>query len=233
MPAFERLAEINIARERAAQAEPQLLTKEPAQGCTEERACPLFVALHGNGDTAANTLVAWETVTDWGWLLAAPQSSQLLTVNSPVWNNQEIAVRDVAQHYAALQTQFNIDSERCIVAGFSMGGETALRVALSGTIPARGFVLLGPGGPTIETPDAWLPLIEQGAARGMRGYIFVGEEDTGIPQDRIRSLVELLNTHNLPCVFETLPDLRHVYPPDFAPALDRALSFIESQTDKN
>jgi hypothetical protein len=64
------------------------------------------VALHGNGDTAANTLVAWETVTNWGWLLAAPQSSQLLTVNSPVWNNQEIAVRDVAQHYAALQTQF-------------------------------------------------------------------------------------------------------------------------------
>src|SRR5919204_212614 len=99
-----------------------------------------------------------------------------------------------SQDYAAvLRTLHAINPGRVVIAGFSLGGETALRAVLSGAVPARGFILLGPGGPTIDTPEEWLPLIEEGSDRKLRGYVLLGEEDAGVPQDAIRKLVELLN----------------------------------------
>src|SRR5690348_4945115 len=108
-----------------------------------------------------------------------------------------------------------------------MGGETALRAALLGTIPVRGFILLGPGGPTIDTPDAWLPLLDAAASRGLRGYVFLGGADDDIPQDAVREIVAHLNTHGIPCGLETIPAIAHEYPADFGPYLARALAFIE------
>ena len=112
-----------------------------------------------------------------------------------------------------------------------LGGETALRAALSGMVPVRGFILLGPGGPTIDTPEAWRrsapTLIRQGAERNLRGYVLLGEEDAGVPHDAIRALVELLNANGIPCHLEILPGLAHEYPPDPGPVLSRALGFIE------
>ena len=144
-----------------------------------------------------------------------------------VWNDQEIALREVAEHYATVTADHAVDPGRVLVAGFSMGGETALRAALLGTIPARGFILLGPGGPTIDTPDAWLPLIADAAERSLRGYVLRGEQDASIPQDAIRTLVDSLNAHGIPCALEVIPTIRHEYPLDFAPYLARALAFVE------
>jgi predicted esterase len=90
----------------------------------------------------------------------------------------------------------------------------------------KGFILLGPGGPTIDTPEEWLPLIKEGAERNLRGYVLLGEEDAGVPHDAIRTLVDLLNANGIPCHLEMLPGLAHQYPPDTGPALSRALGFI-------
>ncbi|MGZ3680115.1 MAG: hypothetical protein ACXWQR_16410, partial [Ktedonobacterales bacterium] len=117
---------------------------------------------------------------------------------------------------------------RVILAGFSMGGELALRLTLDGTIPARGFALLGPGG-AIEPAEAWLSFIEAGATPGLRGYVMLGAEDVNVSQDEIRSLVALLNGHGISCGFETIPNVGHEYPAENAPILERALAFIEQR----
>ncbi len=225
-PDFEELVERFKERQEAADVRPQRFIMEPAGGCRADRPCPLFIALHGNGDNGTTALNGWRPATDAGWLLAALQSSQAGMSDAYIWDDQDTARREIAEHYTALCQQYAVDVDRVVVAGFSMGGETALRMVLSGVVPARGFVLLGPGGPTIDTPEAWLPLIGQGAARGLRGFVLLGEQDAGVPHDSIRTLVELLNTHGVPCELELLPNLGHQYPDDIAPQLSRALAFI-------
>lgn len=226
MPAFEHLVEVFKAKEEEAQTDASYITREPEGGCSDERPCPVLVALHGNLDNAGTALHGWRALASMGWLLAAVQSSQVMAANGYVWNDQDVAVRDIKEQFAKLSKQYTIDTQQIIVAGFSLGGETALRVALTGAIPVRGFILLGPGGPTVDEPEGWLPLIEQAQGSGLRGYILIGEEDRGIEQEAIRTLVKMLNEHNIPCELELLPNLRHEYPPDFAPSLSRGLAFI-------
>ena len=216
-PEFERLVAICKVRQAEAQAGAALLTAEPEGGCREDSPCPALVALHGNMDDGASALIGWRAAVSQGWLLAAIQSSQVAMTKTYLWDDQETAMRDLEVRYAELRRLHAIDTNRVVIAGFSLGGETALRAALSGAIPARGFILLGPGGLTIDTPEAWLPLITQGAERNLRGYVLLGEEDAGVPHDAICALVELLNANGIPCHLEILPGLAHEYPPEPGP----------------
>lgn len=227
-PEFEKVASLCKARELEAHAEAVLMVEEPEGGCREDRPCPTLVALHGNGSFGAAALNGWRPAVSQGWLLAAVQSSQIMATNIYMWDDQQTALRDIQERYAELRRTHNIDPDRVVLAGFSLGGETALRAALSGTIPVRGFLLLGPGGPTIDTPEEWLPLIKQGAARQLRGYVLLGEQDLGTPHETIKALINLLNTHDIPTHLEILPDLAHDYLRDPAPVLERALAFIDS-----
>lgn len=225
-PAFEELAAVAITRAEAARADPLVLPLVPLPGLLPGQRYPLVFALHGNGDNAAHTLRGWGALAQQGWLLAALQSSQPVSSSQFVWDDQERALADIASRYERFAAEFPVDQSRVILAGFSMGGETALRACLAGTIPARGFLLLGPGGPTIDEPQDWLPLIEAARGRGLRGYILMGETDATIPHDAIRELAALLNREGIPCELEEIPGLRHDYPADAGPYLRRALAFI-------
>jgi dienelactone hydrolase len=228
-PEFERVAAMSKARAAEAHTGALLITAEPEGGCSEERPCPTMVALHGNANDGASAIAGWRPIVSRGWLLAAIQSSQLMATKAYMWDDQQTALRDINEQYAELARRYAIDTKRLVIAGFSLGGETALLAALSGATPARGFILLGPGGPTTANPDEWLPFIKQGADRGLRGYVLLGERDLGIPHEAIRAVVDSLNAHGIPCQLEILPNLAHEYPPDPGPILERALAFIEPE----
>jgi predicted esterase len=232
LPAFEHLAEVCKTRQMRAETETrsQRLTVEPEQGCTPDQPCPLLMALHGNGDNATNALNGWRAVANEGWLLASIQSSQVVSIKAYVWDDQTPARREIEEQYAQLKEEYRIDRNHIIFAGFSMGAETALRLALSKAIPMQGFILLGPGGPTTADPAAWQLLLEQEGTHNLRGYVMLGEEDQGIPHENIRRLVEMLNTRNIPCKLEIIPNLEHEYPQDISPYLKRALAFIYGET---
>lgn len=228
VPAFEQLAAVCKVRQTQAQAatQSQCFVLEPEQGCGTHHPCPLLITLHGNGDNAANALDAWHPAIDEGWLLASIQSSQIVSTDAYVWDDQTTAIREAQHHYTQLNAEYAIDPTHVLVTGFSMGAETALRLALSKTIPAQGFILLGPGGPATAEPERWQPLLKQLTAHELRGYVLLGEEDQGIPHDTIRQLVEALNQHNVPCELEMVPNLNHEYPQAIRPYLKRALAFI-------
>lgn len=227
-PDFERAAAICLERQEAEHPESRVFIREPEGGLQAGQRYPLFIALHGNSEAATRALAGWEAVTSAGWLLAAIQSSQMGQSNSYGWFDLDLATRKIEGQYANLCEQYPIDTRRVILAGFSGGGALALRLSLEGTIRARGFMLLGPA-VTIETEEARRPLIQKGATRGLRGYVMLGREDVNVPQDEIRTLVTVLNGYGIPCGFETIPNIGHVYPVENAAMVKRALAFIEQE----
>jgi pimeloyl-ACP methyl ester carboxylesterase len=229
LPAFEEMAALFKQREKDAYVGPLMLIEEPVGGCSTDKPCPTLLTLHGNGANARLSLRGWHAASEMGWLQASLQSSLVRASDSFVWDDQDVVLPEIAAHYTDLITRYNVDKDRVILAGFSMGGETALRAALTGAVPVEGFILLGPGGPTIDEPDQFLPMIQeaQSSGRSLRGYVFLGEQDDLIIHDAVRKLVVLLNENNIPCHLESVPTIAHEYPADFAPYIARAIAFIE------
>lgn len=228
-PEFERLAELGRVRQAEVAGTPRMLVAEP-EGSPGDQLYPTLVVLHGNTQTGRVALDAWRPATGQGWLVASIQSGQATSYNMYIWDDQEAALRDVESQFARLCEDYDLDLRRFIIAGFSYGGETALRAALTGTVPAIGFVLLGPGGNTFGNPEEWQPLIEQAASKGLRGYMLLGEQDTEDLLEAAKATVKMLNEGGIPCELEILPGLAHEYPADFGPVIARALAFVQQKS---
>jgi predicted esterase len=158
--------------------------------------------------------------------VAVPQSSQALWTGAHNWVDHHTTREEMDEHYIRLSSQYSLDGERLVWGGFSMGAEMALTLVLNGDFPARGFIILGPGGPKMDDIKQWGELIDKVAGKDLRGVIWMGEEDDTIPQDNVRALVERLNAGGIPTRLETFPGLGHAYPDDFEAVAARALDFI-------
>jgi predicted esterase len=138
------------------------------------------------------------------------------------WNDWEWAVQEVHAHYERLCAGFPVDPRRVVLAGFSQGGGLAAWLALSGTIPARGLILVGPFLPDV---NAVVPLLEEHDMRGRRAYLVAGLRDRycyGVA----RQLAEILPRHGVACKLEVCADLEHMFPADFDQKLPAALEFV-------
>ena len=165
-PEFERLVAVSLRRREQAlvSARPEMNVYQPSG----EPPYPLLLALHGNHSNLAESAGHWQAATEQGWLVAAPQSSQVMGAGTFGWNDREWAVREVGDHFAALRERYAIDVGRVVVAGFSMGGGLATWLALSGAIPTRGFVGVGAFLPNVGDI---IPLLEAGGGNGRRAYL--------------------------------------------------------------
>lgn len=184
---------------------------------------PLLFALHRNAKTAKATAEYWRSVTAQGWLLAVPQSSQMIGVDAFAWDDWTKAEHEMKDHYASIMRDNPVNPENVFMGGFSAGGGVAIWLAVSGIINARGFAVLAPY--LRRNVDVLYPFLEQARARGLRGYIAVGEQDM-ICLDEARKYTELFHTHGIACHLEILPGLDHDYPPDFHLILEKALAFL-------
>lgn len=224
LPAFEQMLAICQQRLNEAQAnvKPELLVIPPTKEThTSSQSYPLLLALHGNNDNAHSSVNYWRWITSQGWLLAVPQSAQLIGADAYVWDDWDQATREVKQHYTALAEQFAIDNEKTILGGFSMGGGLAIWLAMTGAVKARGFIALGP---YLRDVEKLVSSLETAKTNNLRGYIVVGEDDHCLPI--ARRVTELLQGHGIPCEFELRPNLGHTFPPDFKQSLEKALTFI-------
>jgi pimeloyl-ACP methyl ester carboxylesterase len=230
LPGFERLANLCQARQAAAQAAAvgQMLTTSPAgqPSAGEEglRPAPLLLALHGNHKNASNTIPHWRPASEEGWLVACPQSSQVDGPDAYVWNDWELAEREITRLHAELLASTPVDEQRAIFGGFSMGGGLALWLALVGR-PARprGFVVLGPWVPDM---DRVRKALRSGRAEGQRGVIIVGDEDDEcLPA--AQELHDTLTAYDVACEYHLLPGLAHEYPEEFPVLLRQAIAFVE------
>jgi pimeloyl-ACP methyl ester carboxylesterase len=223
LPAFEELAQRSLERmaETRRGARPELVLVPPAG--PEVHAAPLLLGLHGNAQNARLSARDWSPIVDRGWLLACAQSTQMLTTDAYGWNDLARGASDVRTLYSALDVGGAIDPDRVVMGGFSMGGGLAIELAVTGAIPARGFIVVGPYVPDLALLE---PYVDAAAARGLRGYIVMGLLEAPEGQDLIRGIPPFLSARGIPCELEERPGLAHAFPEDFDQTLERALAFL-------
>jgi pimeloyl-ACP methyl ester carboxylesterase len=228
LPEFERLVGLNRQLQELDRVTNfPLITLRPEGECQgDSPPCPLLIGLHANGGTAQTSINFWRPAARLGFVVAVPQSTQAMWKDSYVWNDLEIAKEEVARDYARLIEKYSLDPQRVLLAGHSMGGEAAIWLALTGAIPARGFIAFGPGGPYMDNTTDWLPVIQERANLDLRGYIVVGERDDTIHQDGVRTLVEMLNREGIPCELEVIPRVGHDFVPEYEASLEHALEYV-------
>lgn len=224
-PDFERI----VAASRAVQARdtPTMPVRLVYLPETHSLTSPLLVALHGNERVASHTFPFWQAAVGQGWVLALPQSTQVIYRDAYVWDDLCAAYADVQAHFAHLQQEIAFDSERVVLAGHSLGGLVAIQMALAGTVNVRGFVVNGPAVPFLDAPEELEALLPAARERRVRGYIIVGAKDEVVLVDRIQALADRLQLAGIACQVETVPGATHDYTPAYDFALLRALEFVD------
>jgi poly(3-hydroxybutyrate) depolymerase len=223
LPAFEALVSRNARRAAEMQAlvKPHMVVIEPERRTASP--LPVLVVLHGNNMTPENSADYWRSAAALGWLVALPRSTQLGMADHYIWNDLEWATRDVYQYIEILRQEHPIDADRMVIGGFSMGGQAAAWMSLSGAVRGRGFIIAA--APHISDPAIWEPICRVDARRGLRGVIIAGERDSFASAGAV-ILRSLLERGNVPCRLHLYPEMGHVYPQDFKDVLREGLTFI-------
>ena len=225
-PTFQTLVERCAAIHAAARQgiRPELYIFEPAD--LQGQSLPLLLTFHGRMGNAGDFSKNWKPLVQAGWLVACAQSSQLAWPNAYTWDDWDLARSEAHQHYERLCGEYQLDSDRLILGGFSQGGGLVAWLALGGDLPARGFVAVAPYVPDFEALGAHLK--KQFNPAG--GYLVTGEDDQG--QDIFDRLEALLAEQDLPVQREKIPGVAHAFPPDFPRTLERAVAFLEGSTQQ-
>jgi dienelactone hydrolase len=218
---FEALVERDLQMLATAQktAAPKLKIMEPKDTHVP---VPLMMALHGNHANAEQMTGYWDFLTERGWLVALPQSSQVEGNDGYNWNIQAVARKEICAHYANLTAKFNIDPGYSLIAGFSMGGHTAIRLALSGAIPVKGFIGVAP---FIGETSKFTREFKKGLTTGLRGYFLLGEKDEMCTKTSVR-LAKSMNKTGIAFGVEVFAGIGHDFPEDSQPAIEKAIQFI-------
>lgn len=219
--AYERLVAICVERHEAAQAKarPLCLTSKPKP---MPNPVPLLLVLHGNNSNGSESQPQWQSATAAGYLLAVAQSSQVEGPEMFVWNDEAKTTQEALQHLANLKRSHPVDQGRLVVGGFSMGGGEAIRLAVSGLIPARGFIVVGP---YFRELAALTAKIGQMQPDSLRGYIITGDKDFSYQASR--EAARAFKQAGIAVEVEEHPGLGHAFPGGFDQSLKRALEFVE------
>ena len=187
---------------------------------------PLFIALHGNGDSLDYFIYNWEPagLLNKGFIVCYVQSSQTQSNKGFSWTvSYETTRRDIKAAYDAVVQQYAVDPHNILVGGFSGGAIAAIEVAMANTLTLKGFVSLCPD----RKPDSFSrENVRLAAQRGVRGVILEGENEGTVPAEQ--EMLEVFNVANLPCQFVLNPNTGHAFPPDFDQKLLDAIEFIKA-----
>ncbi len=231
LPEFEKLVALNqdLQEKDLARQFPLLILRAEGRCKREETACPLMIALHANAGTAKDSVAFWKPAASAGWLVGAPQSSQAIWKEAYVWDDLDRSRQEIQKAFGALTEQYAVDAQQAVLAGHSMGGEVAIWLALTGAVPATGFIAFGPDGPFMNDLESWLGVIHVNQNPNLRGYLIVGEEDDSVSHEAIQDLVEMLNQGGVVCELEEVALAGHDYAPEYEDSMLRALAFISGE----
>ena len=224
---FKRLVEVSEEKYQAAQAASKPLALElPLPSSTGP--LPLLLPLHGNNSNAQRSVEYWQNAATKGWRTVLLQSSQIFGPEAYVWDDLGLGAQEIEAHYQNLIKSSPPANGTVVVGGFSKGAEMAIWLALKEVIPLAGFIAVNPGGPLINQPDTWAPLIESCGSLGqMRAMLLAGENDLNLTS--IKTLHKMLTAHSLDCQLIVAPDIGHDFPAGFDQILAETLDYIRKE----
>lgn len=196
-------------------------------GYSSEKQYPLFIALHGNGNSLDFFRTHWwkpTAIVNEGFVVMYVQSSQVECTNGFGWTaDYEITRRDIKAAYDKVVQHYAIDTGSVLIGGFSGGGIAAIEITMAGTLPTRGFIALCPN----LKPDSFTKEnVVQAVRRGARGVIMKGEQEGDIPDQQ--EMIEALQEADFPHQFHVYPGIGHAYPQDFPQKVLDAIAFVMS-----
>ena len=158
-----------------------------------------------------------------GWLVAVPQSSQVVSPAGYGWGDGDRALKEVCGHYRTMVRDYPVDLNRVVVGGFSQGGTAAISMALSGSVPVRGILGIACAPRSL---DEVREAIGGTSVREMRLYLLVGDKDHVL--ERATDFAEILKSAGMTARLDIRPALGHELPDDFGRSLVAALEFLGS-----
>ena len=201
-------------------AKPALSLLEPTEN--DISIVRLIIALHGNYSNETQTKGYWNFLTNLGWLVALPISSQIQGNNVSTWQDQSIAEKELVMHHSEIQKKYALKPDTTILSGFSLGGYAAMVAALKQIFPVRGFISVAP---SIKDTKEFDQLLKNVRTTNLRGYFLLGEEDDRI-NPTVIEWINKLNKKGIACDKEIFPGIGHNFPKEYQPAIERAISFI-------
>lgn len=209
-PEFEKHVQQNLETAEAdLNQDFPLLNIRPHDRCDrEDTPCPLLLVLHDNGGNHIEALQFWQPAAQYGWLVAAPRSSQAMWKDSFVWDNRKIAVQEIEKHLSTLTDNYNIRD--IVLAGSGTGAETAMYYALIHADRVKGFFAINPVGPLSETPSNLSQSIQQafnihsGTPSGLIGVILIGQSEFTLPMDNYITIQNQLVANGINCALERM-----------------------------
>jgi dienelactone hydrolase len=220
---FDKLVNLSIERYQQAQAasKSELGVYPPLS--SDRNLPPLLIALHGRSGNISDTAACWQGLNEQGWLVAVPQSSQILGSGAYCWDDRDLAERELSTHFDVLRQKHPFDPAQVVLAGYSQGGGLAILLAVSGKLPVKGFIAVSP---SLQGTGVLIDILEAGLPANTRGYLVTGGKDQHA--ELFQPIQSVLRDYGIPCDLEQQPDLGHDYPEDFSASLSRAIEFIFS-----
>lgn len=193
-------------------------------GYTPEHQYPLFIVLHGDGQSLEYFKSNWEpwVLLNKGFVVVYVQSSQVTCTNGFGWiQNYEITRKDIQTAYNEVVRQYTINTDNVLIGGFSGGSIAAIEITMADTLPTRGFLALCPSlKPDSFSKENALRAVQ----RGVRGVIMEGEREGEVPAEQ--EMIEVLRETNFSYQFHLNLGIGHAFPKDFSQKLLDAVAFI-------
>jgi predicted esterase len=210
-----------MRKEAQSRARPELKVEIP-EGYSEDHEYPLFIALHGGGETMAAFSRHWRSAAlENEFIVAYLQSSQVVSMDGYGWTEDlSLAKKEIHEAYRRILKEYRVDGDRILIGGFSSGGVAALMVTLDEVLPVSGFVVLCPARPEGFTPEK----VRASAQRGIRGVLLTTEMDQRLEDQR--GMASVMALEGFPCDFVVTPDIGHWYPDDLDNRIDQAVRYI-------
>jgi len=195
-------------------------------GYSTNQPYPLFIALHGDGQSLDYFKSNWQAdpILDQGFVLVYIQSSQVICTNGFGWTpDYAITRKDVKACYDEVTQQYRIDTDNILVGGFSGGSIASIEIAMSNTVPVRGFISLCPS----LKPESFTPKNIAGAMRrGVKGVMMEGAQSGDVPAEQ--EMLKVFQETDFPHQSHIIPGVGHAIPQDFSQRLSDGIEFVMS-----
>jgi predicted esterase len=189
---------------------------------------PLFIALHGPGETAQDSISKWRSSKLASQFIAVyPQSSRVVSMRGYSWRGERSDLQEIVNAYEAVLKDYRVDPDRVILGAYSSAGSLVLNLlfARQEIFPFCGYVLLCPPVPQ-EYP---LAAIKRVWNRGQRGVLLTAELDKRLIEQEKMAMI--FDSAGIPLKFKVLTRVGRGYPPDLDVRIDEAIDFILSSKE--